>query len=120
VTRVITVPAPSPTNVSRSASSSSATASNVGSVASASAENASSGVLSGQLRPAFNVADLPLVGPGTWDVASSAPISVTLACSGTTIPVASQFVIGAKEQCQVSITATTPGSSLTWQLTPVH
>jgi hypothetical protein len=120
MTRVITVPAPSSTSVSRNASSSSGTASNVGSVASASAENASNGALSGQLSLAFNVANLPLAGPGTWDVASSAPVSVTLACSGTTIPVTSQFVIGAKEQCQVSITATTPESSLTWQLTPVH
>jgi hypothetical protein len=107
-------------SASRSDSSSSAIASNVGPVASASAENASNGVLSGQLSPDFRVADLPLAGPGTWDVASSAPVSVTLACSGTSIPVTSQFVIGAKEQCQVSITASTPGSSLTWQLTPVH
>ncbi|HEY1762154.1 MAG TPA: hypothetical protein VGG17_06135 [Acidimicrobiales bacterium] len=114
------MPAPPPTSVSRSISSSSAIASNVGSVASASAENASSGVLSGQLSPDFSVADLPLAGPGTWDVASSAPVSVTLACSGPSIPVTSQFVIGIKEQCQVSITASTPGSSLTWQLTPVH
>jgi hypothetical protein len=117
---VITVPVRPSTTVSRSVSSSSKTASNVGPVASASAENASSGVLSGQLNPAFDVADLPLAGPGTWDVASSAPVTVTLACSSATIPVTSQFVIGAKEQCQVSITATTPGSSLTWQLTPVH
>jgi hypothetical protein len=77
-------------------------------------------VLSGQLSSAFNVADLPLAGPGTWDVASSEPVTVTLACSGSTIPVTSQFVIGAREQCQVSITATTPGESLTWQLTPIH
>ncbi|HWD97071.1 MAG TPA: hypothetical protein VG246_11690 [Acidimicrobiales bacterium] len=96
------------------------TASNAGSVVSAPAESASSGVLSGHLSPSFDVADLPLAGPGTWDVASSSPVSVNLACSGTSIPVSSQFVIGAKEQCQVSIIATTPGSSLTWQLTPVH
>jgi hypothetical protein len=120
VTKVITVPIPVSTNASRSASSSNGTASNAGPVVSASAENASSGVLSGQLSPQFNVAELPLAGPGTWDVASSAPITVTLACSSATIPVTSQFVIGAKEQCQVSITATTPRSSLTWQLTPVH
>ena len=108
------------TNASQSASSSNGTASNAGPVASASAENASSGVLSGQLSSQFNVADLPLAGPGTWDVASSAPVTVTLACSNTTIPVTSQLVIGAKEQCQVSITATTSGTSLTWQLTPIH
>jgi hypothetical protein len=77
-------------------------------------------VLSGQLTPSFNVAELPLAGPGTWDVASSTPVTVTLACSGSTIAVTSQFVIGAKEQCQVTIMATTSESSLTWQLTPVH
>jgi hypothetical protein len=120
VSPVISDPSPETTSVSRNDSSSSATVSSVGSVANAPDVSASSGVLSGQLSPSFSVADLPLAGPGTWDVASSAPVTVTLACSGATFPVESQFVIGANEQCQVSITATTARSSLTWQLTPVR
>jgi hypothetical protein len=116
---VSTHSSPATTSVSQNASSSSATASSVEPVANAPDVNASNGALSGRLSPSFGVADLPLAGPGTWDVASSAPVTVTLACSGATIPVELQFVIGANEQCQVSITATIPKTSLTWQLTPV-
>jgi hypothetical protein len=119
VTPVSTSASPATTSASRNASSSSATASSVEPVANAPDVNATNGVLNGRLSPSFDVADLPLAGPGTWDVASSAPVTVTLACSGATIPVESQFVIGAHEQCQVSITATNPKASLTWQLTPV-
>jgi hypothetical protein len=119
VTPVSTHLSPATTSVSQNANSSSATASSVGPVANAPDVNVSNGELSGRLSPSFGVADLPLAGPGTWDVASSAPVTVTLACSGATIPIESQFVIGANEQCQVSITATTPKVSLTWQLTPV-
>ena len=118
VSPAMTEPPPAAASVSKSASSSSATASNVEPVANAPDVSASNGVLSGQLSPSFAVADLPLAGPGTWDVASSAPVTVTLTCSGATIPVESQFEIAANEQCQVSITSTTPKTSLTWQLTP--
>jgi hypothetical protein len=64
------------------------------------------------------VADVPLRGQGTWTVASSAPVSVTLTCAGTTITVQTQFEIAAHTSCQVAITAVTPAQSLTWELVP--
>ncbi len=110
---------PSATNVRHERSSSSGTASNVKSVANAPAESASSGVLTGQLTPSFAVADVPLVGPGTWNVATSAPTTLTLRCENQSVSVSTQLVIGAHEHCQLIITPVTRGSSLTWQLTPV-
>ncbi|MGA7834440.1 MAG: hypothetical protein WCA31_04475 [Acidimicrobiales bacterium] len=108
------------TSAPPSASSSRATASNAVPSASAPAESASSGVLTGQLTPSFDVADLPLVGPGSWEVASSGPVAVSLECPGAAITVQLQFVIGAHEQCEVSISAKSPTSTVTWQLTPTR
>jgi hypothetical protein len=94
------------------------TGSNVSSVASASAENAKSGALSGQLTARFDVAVVPLAGPGTWTVAASAPTSVMLDCQGSSIAVQTQFEIGTHEQCQVTISPGSTTTSLTWQLLP--
>jgi hypothetical protein len=66
------------------------------------------------------VADVPLQGPGNWTVASSAPVSVTLNCAGSTIAVNGQFVIAAHTSCQVTITAETPSQVVTWELTPLN
>jgi hypothetical protein len=85
-----------------------------------SAASASSGVVSGQLSTTFAVADVPLQGPGTWEIATSAPASVTLTCAGTTITVNGQFVIGAHTTCQVTITAEAPNHFVTWELTPTN
>ncbi len=96
--------APPTTNAGRASNSSSGTDSSVKSNANGSAENASNDVVSGQLSPDLAVADVPLRGPGTWTVASSAPISVTLTCAGTTITVQTQFEIAAHTSCQITIT----------------
>src|SRR6202035_3854287 len=109
---------PPVTSVRRATSSSSATASNAKPVANAPGESASSGVLTGQLTPSFAVADVPLDGPGTWSVATSAPATLTLRCANQAISVQAQFVLGAREQCQLTITPATSSTSLTWQLTP--
>jgi hypothetical protein len=93
---------------------------NVKSNANASAANASSGVVSGQLSPAFSVADVPLRGPGTWNIATSAPASVTLTCAGTPISVNEQFVIAPNTTCQVTITAPGANHFVTWALTPAN
>jgi hypothetical protein len=114
---IVTVPT---TSVVRAKSSSGANDSNVKSNVNASAANASSGVVSGRLSPTFNVADVPLQGPGNWAVASSAPASVTLTCAGTTITVNGQFVVAAHTTCQVTITAETPSQFVTWELTPTN
>jgi hypothetical protein len=118
---VVNVPTnQSTTNERRATSSSSGTASNVKPVANAPAESASSGVLTGQLTPSFAVADVPLDGPGTWSVATSAPATLTLRCANQSINVQTQFVIGARERCQLTITPAKTSTSLTWQLTPVN
>jgi glutamate dehydrogenase/leucine dehydrogenase len=98
--------------------SSGVTVSNVKSSASASVANASSGVVTGQLSPTFAVADVPLRGPGTWTVATSAPAKVNLSCAGATIKVEGQLEIAANTTCQVTITPMGLNHSLTWELTP--
>jgi hypothetical protein len=45
---------------------------------------------------------------------------VTLSCQGTAINVQTQFVIGAHEVCQVTISPATTTTSLTWQLLPIN
>jgi hypothetical protein len=114
---IVSVPTTSAVHVK---SSSGATDSNVKSNVNASAANASSGAVSGRLSPTFNVADVPLQGPGNWAVASSAPVLVTLTCAGTTITVNGQFVIAAHTTCQITITAETPSQFVTWELTPAN
>jgi hypothetical protein len=109
---------PPPTNVNRASNSSSGTDSSVKSNANGSAENASNDVVSGQLSPELAVADVPLRGPGTWAVASSAPLSVTLTCAGTTITVQTQFEIAAHTSCQITITAPSSNQNVTWELVP--
>jgi hypothetical protein len=101
-------------------SSSSEIGSNARSNVNASAANASSGVVSGQLSPAFAVADVPLRGPGTWGVATGAPAEVTLTCAGTAITVNEQFVIAAHTTCQVTIAAEAPNHYVTWELSPTN
>ncbi|HVA53611.1 MAG TPA: hypothetical protein VNF05_08890 [Acidimicrobiales bacterium] len=108
------------TIVRHAPSSSSGTASNVKPVANAPGENASSGVLTGQIDPSFAVADVPLDGPGTWSVVTSAAATLTLRCENQSISVQAQFVIGARERCQLIIVPSTPSTSMTWQLTPVN
>jgi hypothetical protein len=98
--------------------SSSVTVSNAKSSVNASVESASSGAVSGQLSPTFAVADVPLRGPGTWNVATSAPVSVSLACAGAPITVNVQFEIAAGTTCQVTITPMGSHRSVTWDLTP--
>jgi hypothetical protein len=116
VTNITTTPLA--TNVKPASTSSNATDSSAKSSANASAANASNDVVSGQLSPTLAVAVVPLQGPGTWQVATSAPVSVTLACAGTTITVATQFEIAAHTSCQVTIFAPSPTQNITWELVP--
>jgi len=111
---------PSTMSVRHATNSSRGTASNDKPVANAPAESAANGALSGQLTPSFAVADVPLDGPGTWNVVTSAPVKMTLRCESQSVNVQAQFVIGAHERCQLTITPATPSTTLTWQLTPVN
>jgi hypothetical protein len=106
------------TSARHETSSSGSTASSVKPVANAPAESASSGALSGQLSPSFAVAVVPLEGPATWTVVTSAPATLTLRCANQSISVQTSFVIGPNEHCQLTITPATTATSLTWQLTP--
>jgi hypothetical protein len=81
--------------------------------------SATSGALTGRLHPSFEVADVPLAGPGTWLITTSAPARTTVQCANLETKVQTQVVVGSKESCQLIITAVSPATSLTWQLTPV-
>jgi len=107
------------TNAPHASFSSNEIASSVGPVANAHAESAASGALSGRLRPSFEVADVPLVGPGTWSITTSSPARITMQCANLEARVQTQIVVGSKETCQLIIAGVTPETSLTWQLTPV-
>jgi hypothetical protein len=77
------------------------------------------GESSGALGPGFEVVDVPLRGPGTWTLTSSASTSQSLQCGDQTIPVLQQIVVGATQSCQLEISSTSSEASLTWQLIPI-
>jgi hypothetical protein len=83
------------------------------------AESATNGVLTGRLRPSFDVADVPLEGPGTWSIATSSPARTTVQCANLETKVQGEIVVGSKQSCQLIISALSPVTALTWRLTPV-
>jgi hypothetical protein len=107
------------TSTPRVNNSSNEIASSVKPVAYARAESAKNGELTGQLRPSFEVADVPLAGPGTWSITTSSPARTLVQCANLETRVQTEIVVGSKESCQLIISAKTPASSLTWQLTPI-
>ena len=80
--------------------------------------NASSGALEGTLNPNLEVADVPLQGPGTWTLATSAQSHSRLSCSSVSEAVVARVSILSTQSCQLVITSFSPGVSQTWQLTP--
>jgi hypothetical protein len=88
----------------------------INSVPNASAMNGES---SGTLGPGFEVVDVPLQGPGDWALSTSAPTNQSLQCGAQSSPVFQQVVVGATQSCQLEISSTSSGASLTWQLTPI-
>jgi hypothetical protein len=95
------------------------TAPNVSHAAAPPSESASSGVLSGSLSPGFQVADVPVQGPGLWTLSTSTPIDARLLCTSRTVLVHRRLVIMTGQQCQLQLTSTNPEVSPTWQLTPI-
>jgi len=75
--------------------------------------SAMTGESSGALGPGFEVVDVPLRGPGTWTLTSSASTSQSLQCGDQTIPVLQQIVVGATQSCQLEISSTSSEASLT-------
>lgn len=102
------------------ANSSNVTASNVGFVASAPAVSASSGALRGSITPALGVAVVPLAGPATWLLSAGADLDATLQCGGATVAVESPFVVGAGENCQLTLAPIDSSLTVTWLLTPTN
>lgn len=81
------------------------------------AVNVADGVLSGVLSPTFDVADLPMQGPGSWTLTGSAALQAQLACPSHTGEVQGQVVISGAQRCELQLTSTYQGAT-TWQLTP--
>ncbi len=111
-----TVPSPSTTRLaSPSATSIDATGP---SPASPPIVDAVSGAIVGTLDSVDQVEDVPLQGPGTWVVQSSAPMSETLTCSGTDRLVALTVNIDSLETCRLRLTNAST-SRVRWQIVPV-
>jgi hypothetical protein len=106
------------TNGRRAVNSSNSTASNVGYVASAPAESASSGALSGSITPAEGLAVVPLAGPAAWTLSTSAPVTSTLQCGATSVAVTTSFVVGAGDDCQLTLVPSDDAAPVTWELNP--
>jgi len=81
---------------------------------------APSGVLSGALNATFDVADIPVRGPGLWTLTTSSPLRAHLTCASAVAPVGRRVVIWTSESCQLQLTSTDPEVSPTWQLTPTR
>jgi len=113
---VTTVPTTEPTPMIDN-NYSSVTRSTAKPVASVPNANAMNGALTGTLGPTLVVVAVPLRGPGTWTLTSSASTSQILSCGSVTSPVTSQVVVGDAQICQLEITSTS-GEASTWQLTP--
>jgi hypothetical protein len=76
------------------------------------------GELEGQITPALAVVDIPLQGPGIWNLSTSSPSSNQLVCATSTREVQSYVALLNSENCQLQISPATMGTSLTWLLTP--
>ncbi|HQT99156.1 MAG TPA: hypothetical protein PLG60_01490 [Acidimicrobiales bacterium] len=74
--------------------------------------NANSSAYAGALSPQEPLV-LTLVGPGSWTLASSAPLTASLTCATQRVIVQALIVVAAKTTCQLSLRATQPSS---WQL----
>ena len=79
--------------------------------------SAVSGPTSGVLSPTFDVADVPVQGPGTWLLSTSAPTTARLQCGSSQVSVTQQVVITGNETCDLELTSSADETS-TWQLTP--
>ena len=97
-----------------------ATGSIVRSPARAPSVSVSSGVVTGALSRAFAVAVVPLRGPGTWTLSSSAPINAQLLCPNVSGPVNALIVVNGVQSCQLKLTSANAEVSPTWQLTPLR
>src|SRR5665213_1754458 len=115
---IVTAKATAPTQTAPSTTRSTSSVDNSFSSVTTTNANAMSGELSGTLNPGFESVDVPLLGPGNWTLSASGPTSQSLNCGADTSPVELQVVVGSNQSCQLEITSTSVGTSLSWQLTP--
>jgi hypothetical protein len=106
------------TNEANAAPYSRVTSSTVRSVALAPSANVSSGALEGSLDHALSTADVPLQGPGSWTLTTSAKVRSLLECNTLSGTVVTRVIIKNNQSCQLEITSIGPEVSQTWQLTP--
>jgi len=74
------------------------------------------GVLSGKLDASFDVVDVPLQGPSSWHLITTAATNETLTCAGQSSASSTSVTIGSHQSCQLEITAATVGTAIEWQL----
>ncbi len=79
--------------------------------------SAASGALVGDLVSAGATEDVPLQGPGTWLVQSSAPMLAQLSCPGSTQPVSTTLSINALVACRLHLISASAGP-VRWQIVP--
>ena len=109
---------PPPANEASGSHYVSSTSSTVKSTAPEPVANVPSGATGGNLGPALRVVDVPLQGPGSWTLSASAQTSDLLVCATTSQTVDTSITVENNQSCQLEITSTSPGVSLTWQLIP--
>jgi hypothetical protein len=77
-------------------------------------------VFSGKIDASLNVVDVPLTGPSSWHLVTSAPTNQTLTCDAQSSTIGTSMSVGAHQTCQLEITATTPGTAIAWQLSQTN
>ena len=78
---------------------------------------AASGALVGSLPSAGATEEVPMQGPGTWTVQSSAPMLEQLTCSGSTVVVGGSISIDTLTTCRLLLTSQSVGP-VHWQIVP--
>ncbi len=105
-----------PTRASAAPSTADSSSSTVSSATVSDGVSATNGPVAGRLDAALASVVVPLAGPRTWTLASSAPLSATLACGAQETTVTATFAVGSTS-CQLDLADPT-GQAVAWQLTP--
>ncbi len=105
-----------PTRASAAPSSVASSSSTVPSVSASAGASPTSGPVAGRLDAGLASVVVPLAGPRTWTLASSAPLGATLDCGALETTVATTFAVGSTP-CQLTL-VDPMGQAVAWQLTP--
>ncbi|MFZ1062018.1 MAG: hypothetical protein WAN30_00920 [Acidimicrobiales bacterium] len=97
-----------------------ATSSTVVTTAPTPSANVANGDLEGLLTSTLRVVDIPLQGPGVWNLTTTSPSLDQLNCPSSSRSISGSVVLLTNLQCQLQIASATTGASLTWLLIPEH